>query len=240
MAKSWIALSCIHATLAHDCRRSTALLQWLLTGFVILTLETLDSKQAEQWWCTRSSPSSVFYLCHPCTGLLGDHRPLRQKNSVLAKFLKSMILTPSNETVEDDLAAFRIPENEALLRPRFPIAATYSYSATAARHRPVDGHPDMNQYFWFEAGLTIPSECRWIFRGNASFIHVSSKIVFAFPSGTHTISIRLPLTAVSDDMSHICELNADGNSVIWIDKTISLEDDKRLLHLAFECAERKT
>ena len=147
---------------------------------------------------------------------------------------------PSNESDEDDLLAFRIRENEALLRPRFPIAATYSYSDTASRHRPVGGRPDMNQYFWFEAGLTIPSACRWVFRGNAAFVHVATKIVFAFPSGTHTISIRLPLFAVSDGMSPICELNADGNSVIWIDKTISLEEDKRLLHLAFECAERKT
>ena len=159
---------------------------------------------------------------------------------MLAKLLKLMILTPSSESDEDDLAAFRIPENEALLRPRFPIAATYSYSDVASKNRPVGGHPDMNQYFWFEAGQTIPSACRWIFRGNAAFVHVASKIVFAFPSGTHTISIRLPLSAMSDDMSPIRELNAERSSVIWIDKGISLEDDKRLFQLAFECAERKT
>ena len=44
-AKSWIALTCIHAKLAHDCRRLIALLQWCLTGFVILTLETLTQNK---------------------------------------------------------------------------------------------------------------------------------------------------------------------------------------------------
>jgi hypothetical protein len=61
IGESWIALSCIHAELAHDCRRSIALLQWCLTGFVILTLETLTQNKRNDGMHTKQ-PIARFLL----------------------------------------------------------------------------------------------------------------------------------------------------------------------------------
>ncbi len=60
--ESWIALSCIHAKLAHDCRRSIALLQLCLTGFVILTLQTLTQNKRNNGMHTKGSITQAWSL----------------------------------------------------------------------------------------------------------------------------------------------------------------------------------
>jgi hypothetical protein len=60
-SESWIALSCIDAKLAYDCRRLIALVQWLLTGFVILTLETLTQNKRNKVVHTKQ-PIARFLL----------------------------------------------------------------------------------------------------------------------------------------------------------------------------------
>ena len=109
--KSWIALSCIHSKLAHDCRRSIGLLQWCPTGFVILTFKTLTRKQAElrhahQGLDRTSSVVAVVYYSpwvmpgrsiFQCTR---NDRRSRRHAIEFDKIVRSAILTDSNEASE--------------------------------------------------------------------------------------------------------------------------------------------
>lgn len=155
---------------------------------------------------------------------------------MLRRLLQSFVLSPKPDCIIDDLAVFRIPENERLLHPSLPYFPTYPYRESVERiegkravMRPINGHPDLHQYFWFEAGDVIPKECRWVFRGNAALIHPTTMIVFALASGTHDITVRAPVSSMVDGLVVNANWTDPASSVRWVQSPLNLDECRPLL-----------
>lgn len=155
---------------------------------------------------------------------------------MLRKLLQSLVLSPNPGCDVDDLAMFRIAENEWLLHPSIPYFPTYHYQEIVQRvegkraiERPITGHPDLHHFFWFEAGNAIPDECRWVFRGNASFIHPETKIVFAIATGTHDISIRVPTGSSVLGLPICSNWTAPNSKIRWVQPPLQLDVCQQLL-----------
>ncbi len=53
-------------------------------------------------------------------------------------------------------------------------------------------HPDLVSRLWDELQSALPEDCRAIFYGRPALVHPTTKVVFAFATGTHTYALRLP------------------------------------------------
>jgi hypothetical protein len=161
----------------------------------------------------------------------------------LRQLLHSFMISPPQDRSSDDLAMFRIAENELLLRPSLPHLPTYPCSDSVERiegkravMRQIEGHPDLHQFLWFQAGSTLPPECRWVFRGNAALIYPKTMIVFAVANGTHRITVRVPTTSNTGGLPVNLDWTDRDSSSIWVESPLELDVCRSLLADAMRSA----
>lgn len=166
---------------------------------------------------------------------------------MFSKLFKSLILTPPADAAIDELDRFRIPANARFLRSTAPMRPTYPYSRIIKRiegrnavMREIDGHPDLHQYLWFDAGSELPKECLWVIRGTAVFAHPETCIIFATASGTHDVSIRIPISSLSEYSDLTPETDIGSDTHVWVTSRLNVEQDRRLLAVAYAAAENAT
>ncbi|MBA4016515.1 MAG: hypothetical protein C0483_04950 [Pirellula sp.] len=154
------------------------------------------------------------------------------------RLVNSLMLSPPASDEIDHYRRFEIPANRDVL-PRFSGYPSYPYSQAVRRiegrkavMRPLLGHPDLHRYLWFEAGANIPSDCRWVVCGIASFAHPETNIIFAIATGSHELSVRVP----QSELPQFAEMKSEVDNAIaesvWIKSRLRVDEDQRLLALA--------
>ena len=155
------------------------------------------------------------------------------------RLIESLLLAAPVTDEIDEYRRFEIPANRDVL-PQFSGYPTYPCSKAVravegrkAVMRPMLGHSDLNHYLWFEAGANLPWDCRWVVSGIASFAHPDTNVIFAMATGTHDMRVRLPRCELPQFAALIWEADNSKADSVWIRSRLRVEEDQRLLVLAY-------
>ncbi len=209
---------------------------------------TVVPSLARRAWCARRPLNPLHSRNSRATiTAIGYSHSLQDATVVFRKLFRSFMLEPPSPVEDDEIDRFKIPENERFLALRGTLAPTYNHYSNGSKwvdgrylySRQIDGHPDCCHYLWYEAGADIPGEYQWVIRAWPAFAHPQTNIIFA-ATGSYGIIVRLHGSQLAEfpELTIGRSLDDEHSQYAWAASQWDLEEDRRLLALAFTAASR--